>query len=129
MLKTGILNPHINSLLSQVRHTNTLVIADGGFPSWRDLEMVDISLVDNLARVLDVLTALRANFHVGQAFMAGEFRAADTPETISAFERAPQGIPITFEPRIDLKERAPSAVVIIHIGDKIEYANLVLESA
>jgi D-ribose pyranase len=28
MLKTGILNPHINALLSRVRHTNTLVIAD-----------------------------------------------------------------------------------------------------
>ena len=25
MLKTGILNPQINSLLSRVRHTNTLV--------------------------------------------------------------------------------------------------------
>lgn len=59
MLKTGILNPHFNSLLSRVRHTNTLVISDGGFPSWRGLEMVDISLVDNLSRVLDVLTALR----------------------------------------------------------------------
>jgi hypothetical protein len=28
MLKTGTLNPSINSLLSRVRHTNTLVIAD-----------------------------------------------------------------------------------------------------
>jgi hypothetical protein len=30
MIKTGILNPQINSLLSRVRHTNTLVIADRG---------------------------------------------------------------------------------------------------
>ncbi|MEI6280079.1 MAG: hypothetical protein WCQ16_11965 [Verrucomicrobiae bacterium] len=28
MIKTGILNPQINSLLNRVRHTNTLVIAD-----------------------------------------------------------------------------------------------------
>ena len=34
MLKSGILNPQINSLLSRVRHTNTLVIADRGFPFW-----------------------------------------------------------------------------------------------
>jgi len=32
MLKTGILNPRILSLISRVRHTNTLVIADRGFP-------------------------------------------------------------------------------------------------
>jgi D-ribose pyranose/furanose isomerase RbsD len=34
MLKTGILTPQINSLLARVRHTNMLVIADRGFPSW-----------------------------------------------------------------------------------------------
>ena len=35
MLKTGILNPQLNSLLSRVRHTNLLVIADRGFPTGR----------------------------------------------------------------------------------------------
>ena len=44
MLKTGILNPQINSLLSRVRHTNTLVIADRGFPFGQMIETVDISL-------------------------------------------------------------------------------------
>ena len=34
MLKTGILNPAVLSLLARVRHTNTLVIADRGFPFW-----------------------------------------------------------------------------------------------
>ena len=42
MLKTGILNPAINSLLSRVRHTNTLVVADRGFPFWPQIETVDI---------------------------------------------------------------------------------------
>ncbi len=34
MLKTGILNPALNGLFSRARHTNTLVIADRGFPFW-----------------------------------------------------------------------------------------------
>ena len=55
MLKTGILNPQINSLLSRVRHTNTLVIADRGFPFWPQIETVDISLVDDVPTVLQVL--------------------------------------------------------------------------
>jgi D-ribose pyranase len=33
MLKTGILNPQILSLLARVCHTNTLVIADRGIAS------------------------------------------------------------------------------------------------
>ena len=59
MLKTGILNPHILSLLARVRHTNALVIADRGFPFWPDLETVDISLADDIPSVLQVLAALR----------------------------------------------------------------------
>ena len=77
MLKAGILNPNINSLLSRVRHTNTLVIADRGFPFWPQIETVDISLVDDIPRVLDVLRSIRANFAIGRVFMAEEFRAAN----------------------------------------------------
>jgi len=55
MIKTGILNPQILSLLARVRHTNTLVIADRGFPFWPTIETVDISLVDGIPTVLQVL--------------------------------------------------------------------------
>jgi D-ribose pyranase len=81
MLKSGILNPHLNSLLSRVRHTNTLVIADRGFPFWPQVETIDISLVDDLPRVLDVLRAVRLNFNIGRVFMAEEFKAANGAET------------------------------------------------
>ena len=59
MLISGILNPHIAGLLARVRHTNTLVIADRGFPFWPTIETVDISLVDDVPTVLQVLTAIR----------------------------------------------------------------------
>jgi len=77
MLRTGILNPAINSLVSRIRHTNTLVIADRGFPFWPQVETVDISLVDDIPKVLDVLRAIRLNFAAGKVFMAEEFRAAN----------------------------------------------------
>ena len=42
MLKTGILNPRLLDLIARIRHTNTLVIADRGFPFWPMIETVDI---------------------------------------------------------------------------------------
>ena len=129
MLKSGILNPHINSLLSRVRHTNTLVIADRGFPSWRGVEIVDISLVDDVPRVLEVLGAIRANFNVGRAFMAEEFQTANSKKTRLAFERALEGTSLLYEPHIKLKERVPAAIGLIRTGDTTQYANMVLESA
>jgi D-ribose pyranase len=129
MLIKGILNPHINSLLSRVRHTNTLVISDRGFPFWPQIETVDISLVDDLPRVLDVLNAIRANFRVGNAFMASEFRAVNTPQICVDFEQALEGASLTYEPHVELKRRVPHAIGLIRTGDTTQYANMILESA
>jgi len=129
MLRTGILNPAINSLISRVRHTNTLVIADRGFPFWPQVETIDISLVDDIPKVLDVLRAIRSNFVAGKAFMAEEFRAANGKDTCLEFERALAGIPVVFEPHVEFKRRVPQAIGLIRTGDTTQYANLILESA
>jgi D-ribose pyranase len=129
MLKTGILNPHINSLLSRVRHTNTLVIADRGFPFWPMIETVDISLVDGVPTVFDVLRAIRGNFVIGQAWMAEEFLQHNTAATRSTFARVLKGIPLAHEPHIEFKKRVPHAIGLIRTGDTVQYANMILESA
>jgi D-ribose pyranase len=129
MLKTGILNPHINDLLSRVRHTNTLVIADRGFPFWPQIETVDISLVDGLPTVLQVLKAIRPNFNIGHAWMAKEFLTHNDAKTRAAFAEALRGIPVAHEPHLNFKKRVPSAIGLIRTGDTVQYANLILESA
>jgi D-ribose pyranase len=129
MLKTGILNPALNSLLSRVRHTNTLVIADRGFPFWPMIETVDLSLVDDIPGVLDVLLALRANFVIGRVSMAEEFLKNNTSETQERFRRALDGLHLDFEPHTSFKKRVPNAVGLIRTGDTVQYANMILESA
>jgi len=129
MLERGILNPAINSLVSRVRHTNTLVIADRGFPYWPGIETIDISLVDGIPRVLEVLAAIRAQCHFGAAFMAEEFQSVNDPNTRSKFLSGLDGIPLTLEPHILLKKRVPSSIGLIRTGDTTQYANMILESA
>jgi D-ribose pyranase len=129
MLKTGILNPQVLSLLARIRHTNTLVIADRGFPFWPEIETVDLSLVDGIPRILDVLAAVRANWGVGHAWMAGEFGPANSAETRHAFAVAFDGVPLTFEPHVEFKKRVPRAIGLIRTGETIQYANMILESA
>ena len=110
MLKTGILNPRLNDLLSRVRHTNTLVIADRGFPFWPQIETVDLSLVDDLPTVLQVLKAIRSNFVIGRAWMAQEFLDNNNAATKTAFAGALKDIPVTYERHIDFKKRVPLAI-------------------
>lgn len=129
MVKSGILNPHILSLLARVRHTNTLVIADRGFPFWPMIETVDISLVDDIPKVLDVIRAIRPNFVIGRAWMAEEFRLVNSKEVQDQFFKALEGIPIQFEPHAEFKKRVPYAVGLIRTADTIQYANIIVESA
>jgi D-ribose pyranase len=129
MLRTGILNPALNSLLSRVRHTNTLVIADRGFPFWPTVETVDLALVDDIPSVLDVLLAIRRNFVAGRAVMAEEFLTNNLPATQERFRHALEGVPLGFEPHADFKRRVPDAIGLVRTGDTIQYANMILESA
>ncbi|HTV81120.1 MAG TPA: RbsD/FucU domain-containing protein [Acidobacteriaceae bacterium] len=128
MLRTGILNPQLNSLLSRVRHTNTLVIADRGFPFWPEIETVDLALVDDIPRVLDVLEAIRRNFSIGSFRMAEEFRAHNAAAVQSQYSAAMQGAPVLYEPHAQFKLRVPLAVGLVRTADTIPYANMILES-
>jgi len=129
MIQTGILNPGINSLLSRVRHTNTLVIADRGFPFWPGVETVDISLVSGVPLVCDVICAIRANFKIGKVFQAEEFLTANANEVRLPFQQALEDLHVIHEPHLQLKTRVPHAIGIIRTGDATRYGNLILESA
>lgn len=128
MLKSGILNPQVLSLLARVRHTNTLVIADRGFPSWPQVETIDLSLVDDIPTVLDVLQAIRPNFVISRAWMAEEFLRENDTEVQSRFATALRGVTVSHEPHVQFKQRVPAAIGLIRTGDTIQYANVIVES-
>ena len=128
MLKTGLLNPHVLSLLARVRHTNALVISDRGFPFWPMIETVDLSLVDGVPTVLQVLAAVRQNFVVAEAFMAEEFLKVNSAKTRAAFAAGLKGARLAHEPHVDFKLRVPGAIGLIRTGDTVQYANMILIS-
>jgi len=129
MIIKGILNPQILSLIARVRHTNTLVISDRGFPYWPMIETVDISLVDDIPTVLQVFEALKSNFAIGQIYMAEEFISNNTPQVQQTFADSRGKIPIAYEPHINFKLRVPAAIGLIRTADIIQYANMILVSA
>ncbi len=55
-------------------------------------------------------------------------KSADA-EIQTRFSQALDGIPIDYEPHVTFKIRVPHAIGLIRTGDKIQYANLILESA
>ena len=128
MLNLKILNPHLLSLLARIRHTNTLVIADRGFPFWPQIETLDLSVCNDVPTVLQVVRAIRTDFQAVQAYMAREFLKHNTAATRDAFAKGLAGIPTRHEPHIEFKKRVPGAIGLIRTGDTIQYANVILVS-
>ena len=128
MLINGIINPQLLDLLSRVRHTNALVIADAAFPFWPMIETVDLSLIKGIPSVLDVLGAILPNWKCGEVYMAQEFRTHNNRATQKAFTKACGKIPISFEPHLDFKQRVPDAIGLIRTGCTTPYGNMILVS-
>ena len=128
MYNVRILNPQLLSLLARVRHTNTLVIADRGFPHFPQLETIDISLVNDSPTVLQVLAAIRPDFRIENAFMAREFIEHNTLATQALFAKALGDISFMYEPHVEFKRRVSGAIGLIRTGDTIQYANVILVS-
>ena len=128
MINHGLLNPQLLALIARVRHTNALVIADRGFPFWPMIETVDISVVDDLPTVLQLIGAVRANHNFTQAYQAEEFFKNNTASTRAKFIAALKGVPITYEPHVEFKQRVPHAIGLIRTGDTTQYANTILIS-
>lgn len=129
MLKYGILNPALASLLCRFRHTNWLVIADRGFPFWPDLETVDISLTDNIPTVRQVLTALRDSYIIGAALMAEEAQRQNEPKVLMDYQSLLPSAKIEFLPHVEFKNRVPSAIGLVRTGDTTPYGNILVQSA
>ena len=130
MLKTGILNPAILSLIARVRHTNMLVIADRGFPYWPQIETIDISLVDGLPTVNQVLEALLPAVDLGKAYMAEQFKEINPASVVEERRKLLGNIELNFEDHeAAFKKRIPSAIGLIRTGDTTHYSNIILVSA
>lgn len=100
----------------------------GGFPFWPMIETVDISLVDGIPTVLQVLQAILPNFEISEIFMAQEFLKVNTSDICQAFAKAIAHIPLRYEAHVELKQRVPGAIGLIRTGDTIQYANMILVS-
>ena len=135
MIQQGILNPAVNDLLSRIRHTNTLVIADWAFPHWDDIEIVDLSLTKGIPLITDLLDLLNDNFKVGHIWQAEEFLKTNPRGVIEsydarfeAFKGLNPEIEVTRLAHNDFKKLIPQAIGLIRTGDPTAYGNVILES-
>lgn len=123
--RTGIINAQLIGALAALRHTDTFVISDAGFPIPRGLDVVDLSVVYGQPTSHAVLMAILPEVVVEGAWVATEMadfnmqRLAEWRDSIDSIEQIPHD---------QLKQKAHGAKFCVHSGDNSPYSNIVLRA-
>ena len=128
MLINGIINGQLASVLARFRHVNTLAIVDGPFPSYPDVELVDLALVKGFPTIPDVLNALLPLLDITGIYLANEFSQKVDSKTVNSYKKVYEHIPTILIPHEEFKVKVGQALAIIHTGDAVPYSSVILKS-
>lgn len=126
MIKEGIFHPQLSRVLAEIRHMDMLVIGDAGLPIPKGVERVDLGWIAGDPKYLDVLRAIEKTIVVEGAIFAEEALKVSPDLHKEALEILPDGIPVTYVPHTELKEKSKDAKAIVLTGEFTGYTNVIL---
>jgi len=128
MLHTGVINGQLASLLARFRHMNTIAIVDGPFPTYPDVELVDMALVMGVPTVSDVLDAVLPLLTLSGICLAREFEEKVDPRIVAEYKQHHRGLATEVIDHELFKVRVGQTLGIIHTGDAVPYSSVILKS-
>jgi len=123
----GILHPEISHLLASTGHTDFFTICDRGFPVPVGPERIDLALIDDLPRVLDVLRAIDAEFIIDRIIVAEEAEQFSAGY-VAQLRALRESIRVESVPHLELKHLSRQGRATIRTGDTTPYANILVVS-
>lgn len=128
MKEIGIINSKIARIISEQGHGDLLMVADAGFAIPKGLEVVDLSLSENVPLVLDVLAVLKKYYSVEKMIMAQQTK--DTNPTLFSKVSKVWGENMNLEviEHAEFKNKAKEVKAVIRTGDFTAYGNVILVS-
>lgn len=128
MKKSGPLNTPITKVLSDLRHTDTLCIADCGLPYPDAVEVIDLALKLGTPTFLETLAILVPEVGVEKITLAEEIRTMN-PTVLDGIQQLLPGVAIEFVPHSQFKQQTSQCRAIIRTGEASPYANIILQAA
>ncbi|MBU8770955.1 D-ribose pyranase [Cytobacillus oceanisediminis] len=125
MKKNGILNSEISKVLSEMGHTDTIVIADCGLPIPKEIKRIDLALKQGTPSFLQVLEALVADMEIEKVTLAQEIKDFN-PELEEVLEN--KFTDKDYVSHEEFKKLTQQAKAVIRSGEATPYANIILHS-
>jgi D-ribose pyranase len=114
--------------LARFRHVNTIAIVDGPFPTYPNVETIDLALVMGTPTVGQVLDAILPHLDLTGMYLAAEFEAKVDAKTVAEYKKHHGGLKTTIIPHEDFKVKVGETLGIIHTGDAVPYSSVILRS-
>lgn len=127
MKKAGILNRELSRVIASMGHGDYMVISDAGLPVPKNVELVDISVSENIPRFLDVLSSVLAELKVEKAIVAKEMKV-NSSQVFNKVEGLLPGVEIKEISHEEFKEKIGLARAVIRTGEFTPYSNIILVS-
>ena len=125
MKKSGILNPELCAVIAGIGHTEFLVIADPGLPIPKGVPVIDLSLVRDIPKFIDVLEAVKEELVIESFFIATEIKT----QSKNLYQQIRQSLPGLPESELcpeEFKRKLAQAKAVIRTGESTSYANIAL---
>ncbi|WP_239751018.1 D-ribose pyranase [Mammaliicoccus sp. H-M34] len=125
MYKTGILNSEISKVLSDLGHTDRIVIADCGLPIPKGVRKIDLALSFGVPSFESVYELVLEHMAVQKMIFAEEIKS-DNPELFKKVNQS--DVEKEYISHEKFKEMTRNTVAIIRTGEATPFANVILES-
>lgn len=124
MYKTGILNSDISKVLSDLGHTDQIIIADCGLPVPKHVKKIDLALELGTPNFESVYEVVMKHMNVQKLIFAHEIKQ----ENQTLYNRLDlNGIETEFISHEIFKKLSHKAIAVIRTGEATPYANVILE--
>ncbi|MBS4208156.1 D-ribose pyranase [Bacillus sp. FJAT-50079] len=127
MKLNGILNSDISKVLSDLGHTDWIVIGDAGLPVPEDVKKIDLSLKIGIPSFVEVLQEIVLDMEVESVIVAEEIKKENT-EQLKNIEKIIGNKPIHFVSHAEFKIKTRFAKTIIRTGEATPFSNIILQA-
>ncbi|RLV49955.1 D-ribose pyranase [Nocardioides mangrovicus] len=123
----GTLNGQLSRVISELGHTDLLVVTDGGLPIPAGVERVDLALREGVPAFLDVLDTVLAEVEIEGALMSEDVRGASPAMHEEILRRLTErGVTPQYVPHVEFKAATAGARAAVRSGEFTAFANVLL---
>ena len=123
--KSGILNPQLNKVISEMGHRDMLMIADAGLPVPKEVERIDLVLKCGIPSFEQVFLTIFSELKIEEAYVAKEIKEKN-PRIFNLISSTISKINLINHE--ELKKLSNQARAIVRTGECSSYANIILIS-